>query len=126
MMADSLAQFQGQNYVSLETYKKSGQAVQTPVWFSIENGRLVVSAPAHTGKVKRLRNNPQLRLALCTSSGKITGPWLSGRARFLDDSEAKHADRLLKRKYHVQRMLIDLVGKLRGWRYEILSIEVDG
>jgi uncharacterized protein len=125
-MSDPLAQFQGQKYVSLETYKKSGQAVQTPVWFVIENGRLYVSAPAHTGKVKRLRNNPRLRLALCTSSGKITGPWASGRARFVDGSEAQQADRLLQRKYHVQRVLIDLFGKLRGWRYALLAIDVEG
>lgn len=124
-MSDALAQFEGQQYVSLETYKKSGQAVPTPVWFCIERGMLYVNAPQHTGKVKRLRNNPQLRLAVCNATGKIHGPWAHGRVRFVEGPEAASADRLLKRKYGVQRLLIDIIGKLRGWRSVMLAIEVN-
>lgn len=83
-MSDTLAQFQGQKYVSLQTYKKSGQAVPTPVWFCIERGLLYVSAPQHTGKVKRLRNNSQVQLAICNSTGKTSGPWVqAGRALWM-------------------------------------------
>ena len=124
-MRDALAQFLGKQYISLETYKQSGQAVPTPVWFCIDRGLLYVNAPQHTGKVKRLRNNPEIRLAICTSTGKIKGPWAHGRAHFVDGPEAANADRMLKRKYGVQRLLIDLIGKLRGWHSVMLAIEVD-
>ncbi len=123
-MSDRLSQFVDQTYVSLETYKKSGQGVRTPVWFCIHQGRMYVSAPAHTGKVKRIRNNPRVRVAACNSWGKVKGPWVEGRARFADAAETQAAERLLKRKYHVQRLLIDLVGKLRGWRSVVLAIEL--
>ena len=39
---DALAQFLNQKYINLETYKKSGQAVHTPVWFVQDNGVLYV------------------------------------------------------------------------------------
>jgi PPOX class probable F420-dependent enzyme len=124
-MGNALAQFGGRPYVSLETYKQSGQAVPTPVWFCIDRGRLYVSTPQHTGKVKRLHNNPEVRLALCSSTGKLKGPWVSARAHFVDGPEAANADRMLKRKYGMQRLILDLVSKLRGWRYVMLAIEFD-
>ena len=123
-MSSALEQFRDQAYVSLETYKKSGQGVPTPVWFCIDHGVMYVSAPTHTGKIKRIRNNSQVRIAACNAWGKIKGPWVEGRARFADAAETQAAERLLKKKYHVQRMVIDLVSKLRGWQSVMLAIEL--
>lgn len=59
------AAFAGQRYLSLETFKKSGQGVKTPVWFAAEpsveldsnNVKLYVYTIGVSGKVKRIRNN---------------------------------------------------------------------
>ncbi len=123
-MSNALAQFQNEKYVSLQTYKKNGQAVSTPVWFCIHGNVMYISAPEQTGKVKRIRNNPQVQIAACDSRGNVTGPWVAGRARFADAAETQAAERLLNRRYHVQRLIIYLVGKVRGWRSAMLAIEL--
>jgi len=67
-------EIQGQKYVSLITFRKNGQAVKTPVWFAERDGKLYVQTRSDSGKYKRIRNNPQVEIAPCTMSGKITGP----------------------------------------------------
>ena len=56
-MEDKLSLFLDQKYVNLETYKKDGTPVRTPVWFMIDNGIIYVMTREKTGKVKRLKNN---------------------------------------------------------------------
>ena len=41
-MEDKLSLFLDQKYVNLETYKKDGTPVRTPVWFMIDNGIIYV------------------------------------------------------------------------------------
>ena len=80
----------GQRYISLATFRKNGTPVYTPVWFGEENGHLYVMTSSKTGKAKRLRNNPEVRIAPSTMRGKVTGPEFSAKVRQgppLDDEE---------------------------------------
>jgi len=102
-MADSsFAQFGDHKYVSLETFKKNGQGVQTPVWFVLHDEVVYVYTEAESWKVKRIRNNPRVRVALCTMRGRVTGPWLEGTAAIIEGAERDTADRLLDRKYFLK------------------------
>src|ERR1700756_5008001 len=56
---ETVSGFEGEKVISLETYRKSGQPVRTPVWFLEENGILYVHTDDRTGKVKRIRRNPK-------------------------------------------------------------------
>jgi uncharacterized protein len=94
-----LAQFDGQKYMSLETFRKNGQGVKTPVWFVRHNDALYVYTEADSGKVKRLRNNPRVRVAICNMRGGVKGPWLDATASLVDGDERVAADKLLDRKY---------------------------
>jgi hypothetical protein len=47
------------------------RAAAAPVWFVWRNGRLLVQTDAASGKVKRIRRNPQVRVAVCTASGRL-------------------------------------------------------
>jgi uncharacterized protein len=94
-----LAQFDGQKYISLETFRKNGQGVKTPVWFVRHNDALYVYTEADSGKVKRLRNNPRVRVAICNMRGAVKGPWLDANASLVDGDERVAADKLLDRKY---------------------------
>ena len=76
----------------------------TPVWFGEENGHLYVMTAAKTGKAKRLRNNPEVRIAPSTIRGKVTGPESSARVRFLKPEEFEHAQKLIKAKYWLARV----------------------
>jgi uncharacterized protein len=73
MREDSkLEQFQNKEYIRLETVKKNGQSVPTPVWFVVDDGTLFVRSYANSGKVKRMRNNPHVRITPSDAMGKPT------------------------------------------------------
>ena len=57
------APIQGQKYISLTTFRKTGAGVATTVWFGEQDGKLYVMTRSDMGKTKRIRNNPQVRVA---------------------------------------------------------------
>jgi PPOX class probable F420-dependent enzyme len=93
-----------QKYVSLITFRKSGAAVYTPVWFAEAGGKLYVKTRNDSGKFKRIRNNPAVRFAPCNMRGKITGPEFAGRARVVSAQEEHAAQDALNRKYWLARL----------------------
>ena len=99
-----LAQFDGQNYISLETFKKNGQGVKTPVWFVLHENAFYVYTEADSWKVKRVRNNPRVRVAVCNMRGTIKGPWLDATASVVEGDERLAADKLLDRKYFLKKI----------------------
>jgi uncharacterized protein len=103
VVADSsFADFGDHKYLSLETFKKNGDGVKTPVWFLLHNDLLYVYTEADSWKVKRIRNNPRVRVALCTMRGRVTGAWVDGTASIIEGDERRTADRLLDRKYFLK------------------------
>lgn len=58
-------------FVSLTTFRDSGERVSTPVWVGRDGESLVVLTPASSGKVKRLRRDPRVELAPCGRFGKV-------------------------------------------------------
>ncbi len=74
-------------FISLETYKRNGEAVRTPVWFVEERGLIYFHSPSKSWKVKRLQRNPVVRLAPCARLGRIEGNWLKGKATRIDGEE---------------------------------------
>jgi PPOX class probable F420-dependent enzyme len=97
-------EIEGQKYISLATFRKSGVAVRTPVWFGEENGKLFVMTNSKSGKCKRIRSNPKVRIAACTIRGKITGPEFEGTARILSEQERVQARAAVRRKYWAARI----------------------
>jgi PPOX class probable F420-dependent enzyme len=94
----------GQKYMSLATFRKSGAAVRTPVWFGERDGKLYVMSRSDSGKFKRIRNNPRVKIAPCSMRGQVTGPEFEATARILPPAEGKHARDLVKRKYWAARI----------------------
>jgi len=94
----------GQKYISLTTFRKTGVAVATPVWFGEENGKLYVMTRHDMGKAKRIRNNPSVKVAPCTIRGKMTGSEFAATARILPAEEHKHARQTINRKYWMARI----------------------
>jgi len=88
MSSQHCAPFVGQRYLNLESYKRDGAPVQTPVWFAEEQGVLYVYTLANAGKVKRIRRHPRIRLALCTMRGTVIGPWVEAEATIVDATTA--------------------------------------
>jgi len=97
-------ELQKQKYVNLTTFRKNGLAVNTPVWFAARDGKLMVMTRNDSGKYKRIRNNPAVRLAPCNIRGKITDPAFPGRARILAPEEWPEARKAIQAKYWLMGM----------------------
>ncbi len=106
---DKLAQFTGKKYINIETYRKTGDPVRTPVWFVEQNGELFIRTDSRTGKVKRIRNNPRVRVVNCSAAGTPEGSWLEGEARLTDQGTAEHVFTLLKKKYGITYRMVRLL-----------------
>lgn len=96
----------GGRYLSLTSYRRDGVAVATPVWFVEENGMLLVQTDAASGKVKRIRRNPSVRVALCTASGRLIGPRVPATAVLLEPSGTSRVKRLIQQKYRLDALII--------------------
>jgi PPOX class probable F420-dependent enzyme len=105
MSAGRLEELTKHKYINLETYKKSGQPVRTPVWFIVDSELVYVVTSTDTGKAKRLRNNPSVRIVPSGYNGEPKGEWIYGKARFAEGSEAERAIQLRKKKYGLQARL---------------------
>ena len=94
----------GKSYISLTTFRKNGQGVPTPVWFGERDGKMYVMTGPNSGKVKRIRNNPQVRIAPSTIRGKVTGPEFAAKARILPQTDWGEARKLINQKYWMARI----------------------
>lgn len=114
--------------IALTTFRKTGQAVMTPVWFANIHGTIYVETHADAGKLKRLRHTARVTLAPCSYSGKVTGSVYEGHAHILTEPEeiiaaaaalakkygfmrnlyhfARNARRMLQRKANVEEVYI--------------------
>jgi len=110
----SLEDIKSEKYISLETYRKNNQPVKTPVWFVIKNNLIYVVTREQTGKVKRLRNNLQVKFALCSMKGKITGELISGTAKILSEQETKEAVKMRDKKYGFMAKIAKFASKSKG------------
>ena len=119
-----MVQFSSQRYVNLETYRKDGRGVRTPLWFVERNGVLYMRTPAASAKVKRIRNNPLVRVVPCDVTGNPNGEWVQGVASLVAAEEAEWVNQLVKRKYGLFKRLIDLRSKLKGTRYAVIAVRV--
>jgi hypothetical protein len=97
-------EIRGQRYISLATFRKSGIAVHTAVWFAEDDGKLFVMTNSKTGKYKRIRNNPKVTIAPCTMRGKITGPESAATVRLMKPEEFQRARKLINAKYWLARV----------------------
>jgi PPOX class probable F420-dependent enzyme len=117
-----LAQFDGQNYISVETFKKNGQGVKTPVWFVLHENVFYLYSEADSWKVKRIRNNPRVRVAPCNVRGAVKGQWLDATASFVEGDERLAADRLLDRKYFLKK-IFNFLTRINRHKRAMIRIE---
>jgi PPOX class probable F420-dependent enzyme len=113
--------FAKHKYLNVETFKKSGEGVKTPVWFAADpsarldssDAKLFVYSIGVSGKVKRIRNNPRVRIAPCNASGKLRGDWVEARAEIVTGAEAEKGMQLLNKKYVPWKQMLDFFASFR-------------
>ena len=103
-----------QQYINLETFRKNGQAVATPVWFTIDRDKIFVVTRSNTGKVKRLRNTKNVRVMPCGMRGEPKGEWAEAEARFATPEEFERALQQRSKKYGFKAKLAGLFTAGKG------------
>ncbi len=79
--------FSGEKYLVIESYRKNGEPVRTPVWFIEHQGTLYVRTGKDTGKAKRIRRDPNIRMAPCSGRGTPKAAWVETEARPATDEK---------------------------------------
>lgn len=125
MSSGVFTQFHNRKYLNLESYRKNGQGVRTPLWFAEGDGVLYFYTVAHSYKVKRLSANPRVRIAPCDIRGNVKGEWVDATVRRLDQAEARQADDLLNRKYGLAKRILNFLAKIRGQERAAFAIQPD-
>ena len=116
----------GGSYISFATRKRSGDWVETPVWFAPDGDSYYVFSAGDAGKVKRLRNFSESKIAACTMSGTLTGEWLQTQAFVLDSAgEENTALAALHRKYGWKMLVTDCLSSLTGKKRRRAYIRID-
>ncbi len=121
-MSDAIRALQGESYINLETFKRSGEGVKTPIWFAHQGTDLVFMTNGKSWKCKRLARNSACKLAACGVAGGIKGPWFDGVCvELTDGAEVAAAADLLLKKYGLQWKLLlagaGLAGKKKDHAY---------
>lgn len=114
MSGDSAKQFSSARYIALETYKKNGQAVLTPVWVLEDGGTVFVRTDPRSWKAKRIRRNPHVRIAPSDMRGRPKGPWFDGEAHFIEGVDADRVLKLITKKYGIGGEILEFFNRLRG------------
>lgn len=115
MANDPISTLEDQHFVSLTTFKRNGEGVSTPMWIGRDGAELFVWTPADSWKVKRVRNNPRVRLAPSSRFGKVregVSP-VEGTAQVAIDAET--VDRLqaeIRRKYGLEYYLVTFIERI--------------
>jgi uncharacterized protein len=117
--------FAGHKYLNLETFRRNGKGVRTPVWFVQDGDRLYVSTEADSGKVKRIRNHAQVNIAPCKMNGELLSDWIQVVAREVDNPEIEcMVDQLLGKKYGLMRTIFAITSGRNGRKNIILEMKV--
>ena len=120
-------QFIDQKYLSLETYKRDNTPIQTPVWFVTENDQIYITTKETTGKVKRLRNNQNARIAVCSMKGDIKSDWVDvGLEKIPEESDVEKIVKLRKKKYGFSARLISMFTSQKGKTVAYSIVARDG
>lgn len=112
-------------YLNIETFRKSGLGVKTPVWFVQDGETLFVRTIANSGKVKRIRHNGQVNIAPCKADGTLLGDWVPATAReVVDVTTDQKVDHLLDKKYGLMKKMFALASALQGRKYTVLEVKM--
>ncbi len=111
--------------MNIETARRNGDTVSTPVWFVEFEGALFFQTSTKSGKVKRIRNNPAVRVAPCSITGRLHGEWVDGMALFISREESAKAIEVYNRKYQLLKRFVQLIGGLDPSSTITLKVELN-
>lgn len=106
-----------ERFVSLTTFRRSGERVSTPVWIARDGDALVVTTPEASGKVKRLRNSPRVEIRPCSRMGQVRdgAEPVAGVAEVLTDRGSRERlTGIIRGKYGIEYRIVMGIERLLG------------
>jgi PPOX class probable F420-dependent enzyme len=117
--------FKNHKYLNLETYRKTGRGVKTPVWFAQHENAFFVWTFYDSGKAKRIRRHGQVKIVPSTVSGEPLGEWVHAQATADASPQAiQHVSHLMRAKYGLAFILFRVLGRLRKTKITTLQIQI--
>jgi PPOX class probable F420-dependent enzyme len=114
-MSDAVSSLAAEKFVSLATWKKSGEKVASAMWVARDGDVLVFWTPVDSGKVKRLRRDSRVELTLCGRTGKVDegATTICGSAIVdADPAETARVKQLIKAKYGFEFHVITFLERI--------------
>lgn len=104
-------------FISVTTFRKSGAAVSTPLWFAVAEERIVIWTGESSGKIKRLRHNPAVTVQRCDARGRTqsAAPVYTGTAVILDRADGPSVHAALDAKYTWQKRGLRWLNRIGTW-----------
>ena len=109
-----------EKYVLLTTFRKSGDAVSSPVWIAaLADGGAGFTTDLDVGKVKRIRHTPRVTLQPCSATGKVKpgAEIVEATAAVMLGADAEPIKKAIHSKYWLMAVLINvpsMMGRLIG------------
>lgn len=105
-------------FVSIESYRKNGTGIKSPVWMTHEDGKLYCWTGADSWKVKRIRNNPEVKLAESDAQGTLKSEQVPALGKVLDaPQDVKTQVGRMAKKFGIQFRMFQLMGMFRRSKY---------
>lgn len=121
----TLSSLRNTKTVLLTTYRRDGTPIDTAVSIAFDGDRAFFRSYDKAWKTKRLRHNPNVKVAPATLKGTATGQAVEARATLLDGEEARIAARALARRHRVlHAVVVPLMHRLSRYRtmhYELTA-----
>ena len=119
---DAVRRLAAARYLRVTTFRRDGRGVATPVWFLARDGQLWARSAADSGKVKRIRRNPQVQLTPCTRDGTPTGESVPATAAIVPRAGHRALYRALLARYGLTAVFYDLYWtRVKGTRTVLLQ-----
>ncbi|MGD1834958.1 MAG: PPOX class F420-dependent oxidoreductase [Nitrososphaeraceae archaeon] len=124
-MNENIRYFIDGKYINIETFKKNGNSVRTPVWYIIYNNIIYIRSDKNSGKVKRIRKNTHVRIAKCNMFGKLNGEIIEGTAHVNENKIEKNIDKFFDNKYGIKNKIIKLMYKIKKINMVLISVKIN-
>ncbi len=109
-------------HICLETYRRDGSQVRTPLWFVEVDGILYARTRSDSGKVKRIRRTPRVRLAVCDILGNLNSEWVSATALIDKAVDQERINRLFNEKYGLLKVFTDLFDTISRKKRVVIAV----
>ena len=102
-------------FLSLTTFRKSGERVSSAMWVARDGDALIMFTPESSGKVKRLRNSPRVELRPSNRMGRVkegVEPVVAMAEVLTDEDTLERAMGMIRRKYGLVYQVIMAIERL--------------